>query len=215
MPASGRFAHLAAAREVVVSAYAEAVAHDATRVVGAGGEIAARAGLAASALADGVAPALPAHRRFTGVVWEHLRPGDLDASALRRVVVVSALCGLVTGLDPVPDHRLKLSVRLGALGRLDTWWRPTLTAALAAHARRKIVWDLLPKEHAAAVDLGGLRAVRVRFEGDTGHAAKAVKGAFARALLLDSGDAVDAFSFHDWRARWDAADVVVTKLPRS
>lgn len=147
------------------------------------------------------------------MVWEHLRPSELDASALRRVIVVSALCGLVTGTDPVPDHRLKLSVRLGALGRLDRWWRPTLTDALASYARRRVVWDLLPKEHAAAVDLDGLRVVRVRFEGDTGHAAKAVKGAFARAVLLDGRAAVDAFSFHDWRARWDAGDVVVTKLP--
>jgi cytoplasmic iron level regulating protein YaaA (DUF328/UPF0246 family) len=210
---SGRFGALAEARAAVVAAYVAAMARDAERVVGAGGAIAERARAAARALEAGTARALPAHRRFTGVVWEHLRPADLPAAALRRIVVVSGLCGLVAGTDPVPDHRLKLSVSLDGLGRLDRWWRPVLTEALAAHARRSRVWDLLPKEHAAAVDLGIARTVRVRFEGDTGHAAKAVKGAFARAVLLDGRDAVSAFAFHDWRAAWDGDDVVVTKAP--
>src|SRR5687768_17992745 len=61
------------------------------------------------------------------------------SSALRRVLVVSALCGLLAGTDPVPDHRLKLSVSLDGIGRLDRWWRPTITDALRAHARRHTV----------------------------------------------------------------------------
>ena len=212
-PASGRFAALADQRSAVINAYAAAIARDAERVVGAGGQIAERAREAAAALDAGVSRSLPAHRRFTGVVWEHLHPSDLPAPALRRVLVVSALCGLLTGTDPVPDHRLKLSVSLDGIGRLDRWWRPAITAALRAHARRHTVWDLLPKEHRAAVDLTDVRAVGVRFEGDTGHAAKAVKGAFARAVLLDGRDAVPSFAFHDWRAAWNGDVVVVTKAP--
>ncbi|HEX4906576.1 MAG TPA: peroxide stress protein YaaA [Acidimicrobiales bacterium] len=212
-PEAGRFPALAAARRRVLDAYVATMARDAERVVGARGPIADRARGAAAALAAGAAPSLPAHRRFTGVVWEHLHPADLPAAALRRIVVVSGLCGLLAGTDPVPDHRLKLSVSLDGVGRVDRWWRPVLTEALAAHARRRRVWDLLPKEHAAAVDLTGVRSVRVRFEGDTGHAAKAVKGAFARALLLDGGDAVTSFAFDDWRATWEGEDVLVTKAP--
>ena len=212
-PEAGRFPALTAARRTVIDAYVATVARDAERVVGASGPIVERARAAAAALAAGTAPSLPAHRRFTGVVWEHLHPADLPAAALRRIIVVSGLCGLLAGTDPVPDHRLKLSVSLDGLGRVDRWWRPVLTEALAAHARRRRVWDLLPKEHAAAVDLSAVRTVRVRFEGDTGHAAKAVKGAFARAVLLDGGDAVTSFAFHDWRAAWQGEDVVVTKAP--
>ena len=212
-PDAGRFPALASARTAVVDAYVATMARDAERVVGTSGPIVERARLAAAALAAGTAPTLPAHRRFTGVVWEHLQPADLPAAALRRVVVVSGLCGLLAGTDPVPDHRLKLSVSLDGLGRLDRWWRPVLTEALTTLARRRRVWDLLPKEHAAAIDLTAVRTVRVRFEGDTGHAAKAVKGAFARAVLLGGDDAVPAFAFHDWRAAWDGEDVVVTKAP--
>lgn len=209
-PDTGAFAELADERARVVAAYASTIGRDAERVVGTSGPIAERARHAAAALAAGSAPALPAHRRFTGVVWEHLHPADLPAPARRRAIVVSGLCGLLTANDPVPDHRLKLSVRLDDVGRLDRYWRPILTDALARHAKRRPVWDLLPKEHAAAVDLAGLRVVRVRFEGASGHDAKAVKGAFARAVLLGGRDVVDSFTFGTWRAAWDGPEAVIS-----
>lgn len=208
-PASGAFGELAARRAQVARAYATAVRRrDLAKVVGASGPLADRAREAGLLLAAGEAPVLPAHERFTGVVWEHLRAGQLRAPAHRRIAVVSALCGLVAGDDPVPDHRLKLSVSLGRLGRLDRWWLPHLTTALAEWAGGAPVWDLLPNEHARAIDFALLATsnpvVRVRFEGATGHFAKAAKGAFARALLLEGASAVDGR-----RAWWDGDDVVV------
>lgn len=204
-PASGGFADLGASRGRVAKAYSTAVKRrDAARVVGAAGPRLDRAREAGALLADGSAPVLPAHERFTGVVWERLHPADIPDRG--RIAVVSALCGLVTGDDPVPDHRLKLSVSLGRLGRLDRWWRPQLTAALAAWADGERIWNLLPNEHANALDLASIaNVVNVRFDGVSGHGAKAAKGAFARALLLDGGAAVDGT-----RARWDGDDVVVS-----
>lgn len=139
------------------------------------------------------APTLPAWRRFTGVVWEHLDPAGLDAAAAARaassVVVVSALCGLSGFADPVPDHRLKMSARLDGLGGLAGHWRDPLSSALNDFCAGRLVIDLLPSEHAAAwtpepnrfdiaavdlVDDAGRRA---------GHAAKAAKGALTRALV--------------------------------
>jgi cytoplasmic iron level regulating protein YaaA (DUF328/UPF0246 family) len=202
----------------VVDAYAAALtAPDITKLVGATGALAERSRAAGAALAAGRAKSLPAHRRFTGVVWEHLDSATLPAEARGRIGVVSGLCGLVTGDDPVPDHRLKLSVSLPGLGRLDRWWRPHVTATIKRWAGRRTVWDLLPAEHAAAVDLDALRRVtRVRFldgadQRVVGHDAKAVKGAFARRVLVDGPDAVDAFDLWGWRASWDGDDVVVTR----
>lgn len=203
-PATGTFADLGDARARVAKAYAVAVKRrDAVKVVGAAGPRLDRAREVGALLATGDAPVLPAHERFTGVVWEHLHPADIPGRD--RIAVVSALCGLVTGDDPVPDHRLKLSVSLGRLGRLDRWWRPQLTAAVATWAAGERVWDLLPGEHANALDLSSLPGVvRVRFDGVSGHFAKAAKGSFARALLLNGDAAVDGT-----RARWDGDDVVV------
>ena len=52
------------------------------------------------------APTLPAWRRYTGVVWDHLQPESLTPEQRRRLIVPSGLLGLVRGDDPVPldDH---------------------------------------------------------------------------------------------------------------
>jgi cytoplasmic iron level regulating protein YaaA (DUF328/UPF0246 family) len=217
-PGGGTFRGLGEPRRAVIEAYGVALAaDDIAKVVGATGALAERARAAGLALAAGRAPSLPAYERFTGVVWEHLEPATLGPDRRARVGVVFALCGLVTGEDPVPDHRLKLSVSLPGLGRLDRWWRPHVTAAVKRWAGRRTVWDLLPAEHAAAVDLDAIKRVtRVRFldasdQRVVGHDAKAVKGAFARAVLLDGPRAVDAFEHGGWRASWDGDDVVVSR----
>jgi cytoplasmic iron level regulating protein YaaA (DUF328/UPF0246 family) len=206
--ADGAFGELAPHRRSVIDALGRVGYDDpavALKVFGARGELAERAAAAVSALRDGTAPARPAWQRFTGVVWEHLDPASLPAASRRRIVVPSALLGLCRGTDPVPDFRLKLSVSLPGVGRLDRFWRPTLTAALAG-ARGPIV-DLLPKEHAAALDMAGFerRVVRVCFvDGGgaaVGHDAKAVKGVVARVALLEGVDALDGLAWQGWRAR--------------
>lgn len=204
---TGAFASLATARREVVAAYAAALdGPSAEKVANARGALLERTQESARRLARNRAPALPASARFTGVVWEHLRPADLDVA---RIAVVSALLGVVAGDDPVPDHRLKLSVALPPLGRLDRWWRPRVTKAIRTWAAGREVWDLLPQEHAAAVDLGALRAtvVGVRFDGVSGHDAKAVKGALARHVLLRGSH--EGFDFHGWRADRAGDDVTV------
>jgi len=176
------------------------------RTLGVRGQLLERAIDATERLGAGTAKALPAWQRYTGVVWEHLDPSTLDDEQRRRTLVPSALLGLVTGLDPVPDHRLKFSVSLPDIGRLDRWWRPQVTAALAALPRGMVIIDLLPNEHRAAIDLGdpALRrrhpVVRVEFTdirgAAVGHDAKAAKGRFARHLLIRGLHGVDGWTDH-------------------
>jgi cytoplasmic iron level regulating protein YaaA (DUF328/UPF0246 family) len=208
----GAFGAFAERRREVVLALADAD----PKVFGVSGALAERAAEAAQALRAGTAPVLPAWQRFTGVVWGHLDPASLPPATRRRIVVPSALLGLCRGDDPVPDFRLKLSVSLPGLGRLDRWWRPALTDALAK-TRGPIV-DFLPNEHAAAVDLGPLvrRVVRIRFAdaggAAVGHDAKAAKGIVARAVLLDGVDALDGFTWAGWRAE-RTNDGIVVRAP--
>jgi cytoplasmic iron level regulating protein YaaA (DUF328/UPF0246 family) len=144
------------------------------------------------------APTAPAWQRFTGVVWDHLDPATLPAARRRDLVVVLALAGLVRGDDPVPDHRLKLNVRLDPLGVLARFWRPVVSEELHRVARRRLVVDLLPNEHRAAVDLDGVRSVTVtlreRDGASGGHAAKAAKGRLARHLLTSEAHPLDALA---------------------
>lgn len=144
------------------------------------------------------------------MVWEHLDPSTLDDDERKRILVPSALLGLVTANDPVPDHRLKFGVSLDGLGRLDRHWRPHLTDAIKKHTtKHDTIVELLPQEHNAAIDLDDLakrrHLVRTTVEGVSGHDAKAIKGAMARHLLRHDLDAAVMFDINGWRAAYDDA----------
>jgi cytoplasmic iron level regulating protein YaaA (DUF328/UPF0246 family) len=196
-PTDGAFGELAPQRIRVHNALKRAKGGTA-KALGAKGDL-LRAAKAANLTAVS-GPTLPAHERFTGVVWGHLDPPTLDPAARRRaaqgVIVLSALTGLTAWDDPVPDFRLKLSASLPPVGNLATFWRTTVSAALNDRLAGHTVVDLLPNEHRAAwspePDGYDLRRPALLFrDGRTaGHAGKAAKGLLARALLT-SGD-VDA-----------------------
>lgn len=190
-------------------------------MLGVRGELLERAVDATRALVRGEAPVLPAWRRYTGVVWAALDPITLAPAARRRVLVPSGVYGLTSAADPVADYRLRLLVALGGLGRLSAFWRPEVTGALCRRAGGRTVVDLLPSEHADAVDYarlaGAARVVRVRFVSAdgaraVGHAAKVAKGRLARAVLEGGTDAVDGFVADGWRAS-TKGDVVTMTAP--
>jgi hypothetical protein len=141
-------------------------------------------------------PTLPAIERYTGVLYRELDWPNLPAAARRRgratVLTFSGLWGAVAPDDPIPYYKLKMSAALAPLGRLSTWWRPHLSAALAPRLRGRTVWDLLPIEHAAAwqpADVPMTRRLTVRFVDGRGrtvsHWNKLLKGALVRHLLLE------------------------------
>lgn len=136
----------------------------------------------------------PAIDRYTGVLYRELDAGSLEPSArnrlTRQALVLSGLWGAVAPRDPIPDYRLKMGARVDPLGKLSTWWRPQLTAALAPRVAGAVVWDLLPGEHDAALDWTALaprRRVTVRFldaQGRTvSHWNKLLKGSIVRWLV--------------------------------
>ena len=212
-PASGTFGRrLGEHRRTVAEALGRTTLTEAK--LGAKGALYGRAVTANHAVAAGTARKRPAHERYTGVVWEHLAPATLEPDERKRVLVPSALLGLVTADDPVPDHRLKFDVSLDGIGRLDRFWRPHLTHALTKHTKRDdTIVELLPQEHTAAFDLAAVgrtrHVVRTTVEGISGHDAKAVKGALARHLLLHGlGD--EAFAWNGWQATYDADERTLT-----
>lgn len=157
-----------------------------------------------------VSPTLPAIERYTGVLYGALDPDTLSAAPRRRlaadVLVVSGLWGLVAPDDPIPAYRLKMGASLPGLGKLSTWWRPALDAAIAARRGTGPIWNLLPKEHDAAWSGDtGRTVVRVRFlEPDrsgelvaVAHWNKFLKGALVRFLVEHPGAGPDDLA--GWR----------------
>lgn len=139
-------------------------------------------------------PTLPAHLRYTGVVWDHLAPTTMSAAVRKRasesVIVVSGMLGLVGFDDPIPDYKLKIGASIAPLGKLATWWRQPLSRTLNARLAGCWVIDLLPNEHRAAWSptpqayAGSSMVTFVEKSGKVaGHDAKAAKGLLARHLL--------------------------------
>lgn len=201
-PRAGRqtaFRGLGDRREDVARALAGVGGGD-EKLLGVGGAHLARAQSANASLLGG--PTLPASRRYTGVVWDHLDLASLEPAARARatasVAVVSGLLGVVGVDDQVPDYRLKMGASLPPMGKLSTWWRPAVSDAINTWARRRVVIDLLPNEHRAAWVPDGVTGVSVSFVERSGkvagHDAKAAKGRLARHVLVFDGHPLDALA---------------------
>jgi cytoplasmic iron level regulating protein YaaA (DUF328/UPF0246 family) len=138
------------------------------------------------------APAAPAAEVYTGVLFQHLDLATLSPAARRRaherVLVASALWGVVTLEDRIPAYRLSMGARLPSLtkGGLAAWWRPQLTAALPDEPGSLVV-DLRSGTYAAAWRPRAATLVEVKASTADGrpisHMAKAVRGTVARRVL--------------------------------
>lgn len=141
------------------------------------------------------ASAAPAAEVYTGVLFAHLDLASLAPGALRRaedrLLVASALWGVVRLTDRIPAYRLSIGARLPRVGGLAAAWRRPLTAALP---RSGLVVDLRSQAYAAAwrppeVTLVGVRALTERDGRRTvvSHMAKATRGEVARLLAQARG----------------------------
>jgi cytoplasmic iron level regulating protein YaaA (DUF328/UPF0246 family) len=147
------------------------------------GEIAVDAGLRS-------APAAPATEIYSGVLYGHLRLPELPAKARRKVLIASALWGVVRPEDRIPYYRFSAKARLARVGPLATWWRQALAEAMPDEPGDLVV-DMRSAAYAAAWKPKRATLLAVRAFGESGgkrkpvsHMAKAVRGDVARALLL-------------------------------
>ncbi|MEZ5115418.1 MAG: peroxide stress protein YaaA [Candidatus Nanopelagicales bacterium] len=148
------------------------------------------------------APAAPALRVYTGVLYEALDAATLDAAAKRRagrrLAVASALWGLLRPNDRIPAYRLSGGTRLPPLGTLTGLWREPLTAAISEAAGRGVVLDLRSSAYVALAPPAAPWAARtvvarVLQERDgtrtvVSHHNKHTKGLLARALVTTGDD---------------------------
>jgi len=99
-------------------------------------------------------PTMTAIDRYTGVLYDALDVSSLSAIERGRlnaqVMIFSGLWGLVSPEDGLPDYKLKMGAAIEPVGKLATFWREPITAALATRTKNTTVWNLLPNEHAAA-----------------------------------------------------------------
>lgn len=134
------------------------------------------------------APTMAAVDRYTGVLYDALGAGELDAPARRwlgaHVLIHSAPFGPVGALDAVPAYRLAAGTALPGVPPLRRHWSQAVSAALAdAH----FVLDLRSEAYVALGPVpASVPSVYVRVVTPTGralnHFNKKAKGEFVREL---------------------------------
>ncbi len=146
-------------------------------------EIHANAALAGS-------PTMSALRRYTGVLYTAMQTPPMSRSerarAEPRILITSALFGLLTGDSAVPAYRLSAGSRLPGLPTIASLWKPAMSEVLAG--LDEPVLDLRSGAYAAfapAPNAIGVRVVTVTRAGETkpvSHDNKAIKGVLARLV---------------------------------
>jgi cytoplasmic iron level regulating protein YaaA (DUF328/UPF0246 family) len=137
---------------------------------------------------------------YTGVLYDALDAGTLSTGAKRRartrLVVVSALWGLVRPQDKIPPYRLNVCADLAGAGPLEPSWRAVLPRLLDPAAGDGLVVDCRSSSYLAMgmpSDADRTVLVRVLRDGAGGrsvvsHMAKHTRGLVARHLLERSAD---------------------------
>ena len=144
-------------------------------------------------------PTLPALDRYTGVLFDALDVCSMTkaqrARASRRLVIASALFGLLGAEDPVPAYRLSAGSALPGVPGLRTLWRPALSPVL--EAVDDLVVDLRSGAYAALAPVPDAMTVQVVSRRPDGgravvsHANKATKGRLARLLATTTAEPAD------------------------
>jgi cytoplasmic iron level regulating protein YaaA (DUF328/UPF0246 family) len=149
---------------------------------GQAGEVAIDAALRSAAAA-------PAAEVYTGVLYERLGLSELPKAARRRVLIASALWGVLRPDDRIPYYRFSAAARLQRIGPPSTYWRDALAGALPDEPGDLVV-DMRSGAYAAAWKPQHATLLAVRAFSESGgkrkpvsHMAKAVRGDVARALL--------------------------------
>ncbi|MGD9736181.1 MAG: YaaA family protein [Solirubrobacterales bacterium] len=153
------------------------------------------------------APAAPAAEVYAGVLYDRLELPALSERARERVLIASALWGMLRPADRIPYYRFSAKAKLPEIGALAGFWRPALKAALPDEEGRLVV-DMRSGAYAAAWKPKRAELLAVRpFSQEGGrrkpvsHMAKAVRGEVAKALLAAKKAPEDAESAADVAAK--------------
>src|ERR1700749_884927 len=154
--------------------------------------LAVSAGQAAEVAVDAAlssAPAGPAAAVYTGVLYDRLRLPDLPKRAQGRVLIASALWGVLRPGDEIPYYRFSAKAKLDGIGGLAAFWRPALAEALPDKGGTLVV-DMRSGAYSAAWQPKRATLVHGRAFSEVrgkrkpvSHMAKATRGEVARALL--------------------------------
>lgn len=147
-------------------------------------------------------PTTPAILRYTGVLYDALRPADLNAAQRSCLAIGSALFGIVGAHDMIPHYRLSGGTKLprrnddSPAPTMKARWGTAITDAL--QATPGLVVDLRSGVYQNLGKLKGATTLRVETPDGkvVSHFNKQYKGEVARAVALSNEQPETAAEFH-------------------
>jgi cytoplasmic iron level regulating protein YaaA (DUF328/UPF0246 family) len=103
------------------------------------------------------APYLPAYERYDGGLYRaaQLTRDDALGLSVGQVLILSALYGLVTALEPIRYYNLQMEDKLPDGGKVHEFWRNRqlreLVQEAIEHLGATTVWDLLSSKYRKAL----------------------------------------------------------------
>ena len=166
-------------------------------------------------------PTAPAATIYTGVLFHELGLAEMSDSDFRlaneRLIIFSALFGLVRPDDEICCYRLSGGTTLPQVGRITSFWRESLAKAMPTIVADDLVVDMRSSPYngmwsPTPDQLKSFVTVKVWQESPSGqrtavsHHNKASKGALARELATvneqpkNAAELLDLVSAAGWRA---------------
>ena len=170
------------------------------------------------------APTATASRIYTGVLFGELGLTELIGQearrANRRLIIFSALFGLIRPHDRIPCYRLSGNVTLPDVGSLTKFWRGPISVALQRAPGKQLIVDMRSAPYAAmwspdSESNESVVQVKIWQRAPSGlrtavsHHNKATKGQLARHLattrddLSTATELLDATLAHGWQTELD------------
>ncbi len=144
------------------------------------------------------APTAAAIEVYTGVLYEALDFASLSAAARKRadsrVVIASALFGLLRPSDPIPAYRLSGDTTLPGIGSLASIWREPMSSVLSAtkgpildlRSGAYVALGPIPQSVAHRTLVGRVLLEKAGKRSVVSHHNKATKGRLVRSILQQS-----------------------------
>jgi len=150
------------------------------------------------------AKTMPAIQRYAGVVYKGVDYSTLSSDNKKyfdnHVRIVSALFGLVSPQDKIPNYKLKIEKLNSA-----KYWKKKISEKL----KNKFVIDLLPQSHKKAVEYENGIELEFKITKNNkripaGHNGKYIKGRFVRWLCKTKAkDIKDITEFSEDGFKWN------------
>lgn len=139
------------------------------------------------------APLMKAIDRYSGVMFKSINYPNLPKNMQKRfdekILFIDAIFGLLKPTDLIPDYKLKINGKLEDFD-ITRFWTIIISKTLEKEAKNKLIIDILPQAHRAAINFDQLNYVTIEFcetKKDkiisSGHASKKLKGEIIRYIL--------------------------------